>query len=264
MPDLTDNGASAAHSSGTHSLTFFLACCKSSEILYKLYGNLLPNQNPPYEAVLSLSLDLERISQSLPLDLQRAMQSTAVPLGLVNTGRVIGMLLAYRTYLIHRAYFVRLFKDSAYRKSYTAYIQASETIIDLSNRGLQPTFYRLWTTTLWLVAAGIVLSLDLIHAASQKRVFPNISSRRKGLAELQTLLLTRADTSGIGSRGAMLIGYLCAIERGISVARLPAIQITRKIILDLVATSNGGFFASESEPAACYDSQQETWPRPSL
>ncbi|KAJ3533277.1 hypothetical protein NM208_g8059 [Fusarium decemcellulare] len=231
LPELTDDGQLASSSNNTHSLSFLLACCRSSRLLYDLYGTLEQKQFPSYEAVLGASTKLDQIINDLPHDLQPfrdiepGAQSGSRP-GNQYLRRFLGMLLSYRSYLIHRAYFAKSLRDQTYTESKIACVRAAGAILTFSDNGLPSTFYRLWNTTLWLVSAGIIFSLDLIYAASNKKILPDAVARRRRLHGLVDLLQTQGDKSGIGARGAKLIGHLCTIERDISAGKIRAVTFT--------------------------------------
>lgn len=204
-----------------------------------MYGTLNPTEHPSYDSVLAVSLRLDDIVEQLPPELQQTaeLQESGdvdhAP-GLAYLRRFLGMMLAYRSYLIHRTYFVKSLGDPSYRSSHSACLRAAETILTLSDKGLPATFYRLWNTTLWLAAAGIVLSLDLIHAARSERSAPDVAARRRRLRGLVDLLENLADNSGIGTRGAKLISHLSSIEQEISNGTSAGSQFTREDILKFV------------------------------
>lgn len=208
--------------------------------MYDLYGTLSPTEHPSYEAVLAVSRRLDDVIEQLPPELQQTAELQGFgptdhhPRGLAYVRRFLGMMLAYRSYLIHRTYFVKSLRESCYRPSHSACLRAAETILTLSDKGLPATFYRLWNTTLWLAAAGIVLSLDLIHAARGKRSAPDVAARRRRLRGLVDLLENLADNSGIGTRGAKLISHLSSIEQAISDGTSSGAQFTREDILKFV------------------------------
>lgn len=235
MPNLMDDGtyASSIKGDAPHELSFILAGCQSARVLYDLYCTLQPTQNPSYEAVLSASDELERIRSRFPSEVEVQSDTSTVKPGRFYMTRVIGMVLAYRLYLIHRSYFVKSLNNASYRQSHTTCLMAAETILNLADRGIPLTFYRLWDITLYLIAAGIVLALDLL-ATNTKRSPPEILSRRGKLNTLVELLQNLADQSGIGARGAKLISHLCAMESDISAGRASSMRISRDEILDLV------------------------------
>ncbi|KFY53881.1 hypothetical protein V496_07364 [Pseudogymnoascus sp. VKM F-4515 (FW-2607)] len=240
LPNITDEGeyvSSNTHS--THSLSFLLATCQSARVLYDLYGSLEPNQNPSYEAVLAASDQLDKICHSFHVKPQQLVESPTTTSTSSYMRAVLEMTLAYRSYVIHRAYYVKSLSEMAFQKSHVTCVKAAETILNLADKGLPSTFYRLWNVTLWLVSAGIVLSLDLVKAASDKRIPQDVLMRRKRLAGLIDVLRTLADQSGIGARGAKLIEHLCIMERDLSAGRTSSMGITRDDILGLVNSRKG-------------------------
>ncbi|KAF5971697.1 c6 zinc finger domain-containing protein [Fusarium coicis] len=246
LPDLTDEGILASSTNEPHSLTFLLACCQSSRVLYEVYSPLSSSQHPHYETVVSASQRLERIVQGLPSAVRQAAESSASSSGPVYVWRFLVMMLAYRSYMIHRSFFVKSLSDPRYGASRVACTQAAETIISLADKGLPSVFYRLWNTTLWLVAAGLVLGVDLAYATSEKRSYPDAEARRRRLAALVDLLSTSADRSGIGARGASLIRHICAMEQGTQAGSPAKIHITRDDILDAIQIPNASQIPSAS------------------
>jgi len=234
LPDLTDEGTLASSTSEAHSLTFFLACCQSARVLNDVYGPLSANQYPTYDAVISASKKLDQIVQNLPSEVQQAADSSQNSSGPLYQWRFLVMLLAYRSYIVHRSFFVKSLSDSRYETSRIACVRAAETIISLADKGLPAVFYRLWNTTLWLVAAGLVLGVDLVHATSEQRPYPDIANRRRRLLVLVDLLDNSADRSGIGTRGASLIRHICAMEHNILAGPPSKIRLTRDDIINIV------------------------------
>ena len=149
--------------------------------------------------------------------------------------RVLGMTLANRSYLIHRPYFLKSLGNATFKPSYTACIQAAESILATMSEGLPPPFHRLWNITVWLVAAGLVLSLDLVQqAASNRAPASQLQQRRRRLEALVGLLNTGADQSGIAARGAKIITHLCNLDQPAAVGS-PA-NISRADVLRLIST----------------------------
>ena len=251
MPDLLDDGVYAsATPENDHSLSFIVATSQSSRVLYELYGPLQPNQHPSYDAVLNASNRLENIRRCFPADIQGYSADVApTPSTRIHMNRVIGMTLAYRLYLIHRSYFVKSLNEPAFRQSCATCISAAEVILGLSDRGIPATFYRLWNITLYLVAAGTVLALDLVTSSSKMSV-PETVSRRGKLTTLVGLLNTVADQSGIATRGAKLISHLCDMQRNNGVGWNPRASLTRDQILDLA-------YSSESSPESWHISPSD-------
>lgn len=228
MPDLTDDGTYASSvTSGTHSLSFFLASCQSSRVLYDIYGSLEPGRSPSYDDVLVGSEKLERIQNHF---LAESHQPDAQ--SWICMRRVLGMRLAYRSYLVHRSYFVKSLDDEAFHVSLSTCLSAANTILRLWDEGLPATFYRLWNITLYLISAGIVLALDLVSGGDKPE--QERQSRHARLGALVDLLSTAADQSGIGARGAKLISHLCTVDRDASAGQGSRRILTREGILDLV------------------------------
>ncbi|VUC22910.1 unnamed protein product [Clonostachys rosea] len=241
LPDLTDeDGVIASRTKDVHSLSFLLTCCHSSQIMYDLYGTLRPNEHPSYEAILRASERLDALSDSLPERLKAPMEDFV--LGQPNTvlgSRYLAMMLAYRSYLIHRAFFVKSLRDKAYEKSRTACVDAAERILYIAQKGLPSALIRLWNTTLWLVSAGIVLSLDLLLSSKQQINQNDLALQRQRLSHLVNLLFEVRDKSGIATRGAKLISHLCSIERQMT-ANSPNHSFTRQGIIEILKTGDLG------------------------
>ena len=237
MPDLTDEGGPAKTAS-YNTLTFKLAGYRSSRVLYRLFGNLSSTEDPRYESVLNASDEMEDIIDKLPPELRINAENHPSPdpafSHLAVVRRFLGMTLAHRLYIIHRAYFIKSFRDRTYSKSHDACVSAAMDIIMLAEKGLPATFYRLWNTTTWLVAAGIVLSLDLLQASDAAQHVPDAPARRLTLTNLIDLLCNSGDTTGIASRGAALISALIRAEREIVSGQRSNIKFSRSDIMALV------------------------------
>ena len=255
LPDLNDEGTLASSTDDAHSLTFLLTCCQSSKILHEVYGPLTSTQYPPYDIVIAASERLDHVVQKLPAEVHQAAKSSQVASGPVYIWRFLLMMMAYRSYIIHRSFFAKSISDSRYEATRLACIRAAETIISLANKGLPAVFYRLWNTTLWLVAAGLVLSVDLVHAASEKIIYPDIAARRRRLSALVDLLRDSADRSGIGERGARLIKHICAMEHNVHAGSSPKLQLTRDDIFNIVRQSHvdESYDGSKEETPPGYD-----------
>ncbi|KAK4233512.1 hypothetical protein C8A03DRAFT_38774 [Achaetomium macrosporum] len=148
--------------------------------------------------------------------------------------RVLSITLANRSYLIHRPYFFKSLGNATFKPSYTACIQAAESILATMSEGLPPPFYPLWNITLWLVAAGLVLSLDLVQAPSNRTPASQLQVRRGRLEVLVGLLNTGADQSGIAARGAKIITHLCKLDQPAAVGS--AANISRADVLHLISS----------------------------
>ncbi|CAG9948948.1 unnamed protein product [Clonostachys rosea f. rosea IK726] len=232
LPSLTDDGFTTALTSTSFtSLTYLLFTSHSSRILYDLYGTLQPYQNPSYEAVLKASSQLDELCASFA---QLRVESSP-PSTTLFAKRIIGMSLAYRSYLVHRAYFVKSLGDKSFSQTHNACVDAARTILSLFDEGIPSTFFRLWNVTIWLVAAGLIMALDLVKASSDRRTLEDAPARRSRLITLVRLLATVADQSGIGIRGAKLIRHLYSMESDIIAGRRPSLAgITRQEIVRLV------------------------------
>ncbi|KIW12738.1 hypothetical protein PV08_07924 [Exophiala spinifera] len=238
LPDLTDEGTLASSSTDAQSLTFLQACCPSARILYDVYAPLSANQYPLYDSVISASKRLDQMVQSLPPEVQQAAEPSQNSSGPLFMWRFLLMMLAYRSYIIHRSFFVKSLSENRYKISRIACVQAAETIINLADKGLPDVFYRLWNTTLWLIAAGLVLGVDLLYTASQKRSCPDAAARRRRLMGLVDLLNNSADQSGIGRRGASLIRHICEMEQNVLAGSPSNTPLTRDDIVRIVRLPN--------------------------
>jgi hypothetical protein len=136
---------------------------------------------------------------------------------------------------VHRAYFVKSLGDKSFSQTHNACVDAARTILSLFDEGIPSTFFRLWNVTIWLVAAGLIMALDLVKASSDRRTLEDAPARRSRLITLVRLLATVADQSGIGIRGAKLIRHLYSMESDIIAGRRPSLAgITRQEIVRLV------------------------------
>lgn len=250
LPAFTDEGTLASSTITTHSLTFLLTCCQSARILHEVYGHLTAYQYPLYDIVIAASDKLDLIVRRLPPEVQQGADSSQSSTGPVYMWRFLLMMMAYRSYIIHRSFFVKSLSDPRYEASRSACVRAAETIISLANKGLPAVFYRLWNTTLWLVAAGLVMGVDLVHAASEKKIYPDVAARRRRLAALVDLLGDQADRSGIGERGATLIRHICAMEHNVLAGSPGRLQLTRDDIFNILRHPNTGDNATQSATMA--------------
>lgn len=228
---------------------------RSARVLYRLFGNLSPFEDPRYEAVLAASEDMDVVTARLPPELQMSGERSHTSNSIACVRRFVQMTLAHRMYLVHRAYYIKSFREATYAPSHTACIQAATDIITLAERGLPAPFYRLWNTTVWLVAAGIILSLDLVQAADAKREVVDATARRATLGNLVELLYSSGDVNvGIASRGAALIVHLGRAEQEIIAGSRQGAKMTREDILELINRSE----AMPAPPRTRMDSDAAT------
>jgi hypothetical protein len=148
--------------------------------------------------------------------------------------RLTDMILSYRCYLIHRPYFIKSLRDADFARTRDACISAACNILKVSEEGIPEPFYRLWNVTIWLVAAGLVIALDLLQKADDHDR-AEVSGRRAKLDNLAVLLSTRCDRSGIGARGAAMIRKLRAMETNILEGRHQSLErLSREDILRII------------------------------
>ncbi|KAL2866575.1 Zn(II)2Cys6 transcription factor [Aspergillus lucknowensis] len=238
LPDLADDGMSiSSRPNSLHPLSYFLATCRSARVLYDLYGTLPPHHNPSYEAVMAASDQLEGITFAF-----NALQVTEpAPKSFAHIKRIMGMALEYRLYLVHRAYFFNSLSDSKLWKTHQVCVAAAHKILDLADEGLPERFLRLWNVTIWLVAAGLVLALDLVMGASYQRPSQDIQNRHSRLSALTILLEEKADETGIGARGAKLISQVCRMEKDVSLGRKVTLgRLTPRDILNFAGRQDQG------------------------
>jgi hypothetical protein len=249
FPELTDEGT-MAKSASYNSLSFKIASFRSARVLYRLYGHLGPSEDPRFESVLGASDELEQIIDNLCPELQIANDDQPTQPVITCVRRFLNMTLAHRMYLIHRPYFIKSFRDRSFAKSHDACVQAASDIIMLAEKGLPSIYYRLWNTSVWLVAAGIVLALDLLHATDAKTHVPDAMSRRSTLTNLIELLCNSGDYTGIASRGAALISHLVRAEREIANGQRSGVKFSRAEIMSLVREPNKPSWKSQPTFAA--------------
>lgn len=237
IPDTSDEGVPLSlHSDQVHSLTYYLATCRSSRILYDVYGTLRPDQDPSYEVVLAAD---ERMSSLVTeyAGLEPAAQ-TFTSGGYIS--RLTSMALAYRSYLVHRPFFIKSLRDPGFARSREACISAARTIMDISQQGIPEPFYRLWNITIWLVAAGLVVGLDTLKSASDHNLASDITEKRVKLDALAALLHKRADRSGIGIRGATMVRNLLVMETDVLNGRHKSLEgMTREDVLRIISPKPG-------------------------
>ncbi|ORX40003.1 hypothetical protein BD324DRAFT_607140 [Kockovaella imperatae] len=212
---------------------FRLACYRSARIIYDVYGHLGPNEDPDYDTVLKGSEAILNLRHSLPPELDfnnhQRIPGT-IDVGLVQA-RLINMTLAYRSYQIHRLYYVKSLTLTDYAISKTVCIEAAETILSIAEAGLPPIFYLIWNVTVMMVAAGLILALELIHRSDN----PTLMMERKTvLHRLINRLRGLDDQSGIATRGAALIDHLLIMESQIRSGQRSDINLTKEAILDIV------------------------------
>jgi hypothetical protein len=148
-------------------------------------------------------------------------------------------MLSYRCYLIHRPYFIKSLRDASFARTREACISAACSILNISEEGIPDPFYRLWNVTIWLVAAGLVIALDLLQKADDHDL-ADVSERRAKLDTLANLLSTRCDRSGIGARGAAMIRKLRSMETDILEGRHQSLEgLSREDILRIISPNAG-------------------------
>lgn len=235
--DMSDDGVPLSFNDNQiHPLTYLLASCSSSRILYDLYGTLRPDQDPSYESVLAADKKLG----DLPGRFASLESSMVCPLIERSVKCLTDMMLSYRYYLIHRPYFLKSLRDADFARTREACISSACSILSISEQGIPDPFYRLWNVTIWLVAAGLVLALDLLQKADDHDRSVEVSERRAKLDNLATLLSTRCDRSGIGARGAAMIRKLRFMETNISEGHHQSLEgLSREDILRIISPDAG-------------------------
>ena len=95
----------------------------------------------------------------------------------------------------------------------------------------------------------------MVHAASEKKIYPDIAARRRRLSALVDLLRDSADRSGIGERGARVIKHICAMEHNVHAGSSPKLQLTRDDIFNIVRQSHvdESYDGSKEETPPGYD-----------
>lgn len=146
------------------------------------------------------------------------------------------MALAYRCCLIWRSYLIKSLSGSSLSRRRNACILTTRTIVDLCHEEIPKLFYQLWNVTSWLVAATLILDLDMVTAANNRQVPSDAAERRFKLYSLNDLLRAHADRSGIGVRGARFVSNLRGTEGDIITGRqISLASITHKEIMTLVS-----------------------------
>jgi hypothetical protein len=94
------------------------------------------------------------------------------------------------------------------------------------------------------------MGVDLVHAASEKKIYPDVAARRRRLTALVDLLSKSADRSGIGERGASLIRHICAMEHNVLAGCPGKLQLTRDDIFNILRCPSTGDNATQSATMA--------------
>jgi hypothetical protein len=202
---------SALPQSDHQSPPYRTVCFRAAKVLFDLFGELSANQDPSYEAVTAASKSLQII--------RGEYHGSKYDLSKHDGQRhLIDLTLAYREYQCHRMFFVRAMTDPRYTQSYTACIDAANTISSISSHHLSKSFLVLWNVTVIVVAAGIILALD--HAF--KPGYTHSSRRLDDPTTVYGLVDTLRqlqDPSGIASRGVTLIEHLLRIQSNETITR---------------------------------------------
>lgn len=235
MPGMTDE--STPMCDGSLTIQYRIASHKSARCIYDVYGHLGLGDDPTYDRVLAASKALDEIVAGLPIELQFDREQW-LSFGLFTVDstrqRLLALNLAYRSYQIHRLFFVRSLTDSKFSPTRTACLRAADTIIAVADRGLPRVYFQLWNVTVALVAAGIVLAIQLLETVRSGQ--PSLSEQRLKIQSLIERLRTSDDQSGIASRGATFISYLLRVEEEISAGTRTEVKFTRESMLALVQT----------------------------
>lgn len=235
MPELTDE--SCPISDGSMTVQYRTACYNSARCIYDAYGHLGISEDPSHDRVLAASKQLDAITAELPVQL-RFDRSTPTSYGLFTVEttrqRLLALTLAYRSYQLHRPFFVRSLTDSRYIASREACLTAADAITAVIDCGLPRVFLQLWNVTVSLVAAGIILSIQSLESARAGTSLTSSSTHRPRIRSLIDRLRSSNDQSGIASRGATFISYLLQVEEEISAGRRTEVKFTRDSMLALV------------------------------
>jgi len=222
-------------SDGSIAIQYRIACFKSSRIIFTLYGNLDLTENPAYERVLTATKDLDALRSSLHADLQfRADEASSLGLNpSSNRRRLLALSLAYRSYQLHRLFFVKsLAENTRYETSFHTCIDAANTIFEVIEAGLPAVYYKLWNVTVAIIIAGIISSLHLLQLA-RTRMVP-APRHRPRIQQLVDRLRDLDDLSGIAKRGSIFIDHLFRAEADIIIGLRSDVRFTRESILELV------------------------------
>lgn len=149
---------------------------------------------------------------------------------------LINMTIAYRDYQCHRLYFVRSLTDNRYAKSYTACINAAETIHAVSYSQIPSRYLLMWNAAVMVVASGIILALDHILNPTTSRA-DGEQDQRPVVASVSDRLRQLQDPSGIASRGATLIDHLLVLGDQHRLGLVKEVTITRDAVQQLVNSS---------------------------
>lgn len=149
---------------------------------------------------------------------------------------LIDMTIAYRDYQCHRLYFVKALTETRYAKSYTACINAAETIQAVSRSQLPRPYLLMWNTAVMVVASGIILALDHILKPSTSGS-DTLQEGRRVVNAVTDRLRQLQDQSGIASRGATLIDHLLVLGDQRRLGLVKDLTVTREAVQQLVTSS---------------------------
>lgn len=234
MPEIFDEGFPT--SDGHLTIVYKGACYRSARCTYDVYGHLGPFEEPAYDRVLSASNDLDDIRATLPLELRfdrnreaNVAPSTSLPVE-VTRRRLLALLLAYRSYQLHRGFFARSLNNAQCAESQRACLEAADTILSVAECGLPSVYFQLWNVTVSLVAAGILLAMHMLETTRLGQP----ASDRLRIQLVMDRLETLEDPSGIAGRGAIFISHLLRIHHDVSTGHTTKMRYTRDSIMSLV------------------------------
>ncbi len=136
--------------------------------------------------------------------------------------RSFNLCFYHKIIVNHKEFLGRSFKEPAFDYSRRACLASSKSILREAKQAYDEEGPSFWIDQAFMVAAGIVLSLDTFH---RQEVEPEFKEHRR-LAETTVGMLGKFENSAIGQRGAKMLSSLLAEQ-----ARLNAsstLDISRK------------------------------------
>jgi hypothetical protein len=216
-------------------IAYRIVCFRAARVLFDLFGDLSSRQDPPYEDVLTASKRIQEIKEDLDANRHTRQGQRSQPEN-SSQQHLLDMTIAYRDYQCHRLYFVKALADARYARSYTACMQAAETISRVSELLTAP-YLLMWNTTVMVVAAGIILALDYVFTPSSTNVSQQ-HDREAVVSGLVNRLRQLNDKSGIATRGVTLIDHLIVLGTRRHRGQTNDVTITREALMQLVASSH--------------------------
>jgi hypothetical protein len=159
-----------------------------------------------YEKVLEYDAKLRLvITENIPVWLDsREPVEPHWPIWVPWARRSFNLCGYHKIMMIHREFLGRSFREPAFEYSRHASLAAAKSILREAKQAYDEEGPSFWIDQAFMVAAGIVLSLDIFHRREHE---PELEEHRK-LADTTVNLLGKFENSAIGQRGAKLLSSL--------------------------------------------------------